>query len=267
MYIQNRCPHAILKDKTPEEVFSGIKPKVRHLGIFGFPMYIHVPKEKRTKMEPSGKKGLFLGYSENSKAYKIYVPGQRQIEVSIYVTFHEEATFNKSRELQEDSEAVQPTSPSSKNEESDDQREEPREGPSNEPLEPTKVLEITLKENLAKRKPGWLKDKVQEAERIASPKGTFRERKRPHRFGGYVALMSSISDAEPSSFEEEYKLQVWKDVMLKEYRSIIKNNVWDIVPRPKEKLVVSSKWIYKIKNAADGSLEKFKARFVAKGFT
>jgi hypothetical protein len=50
------------------------------------------------------------------------------------VTFHEESTFNKSRELQQESEVVHPASPSSKNEESDNQREEPREGPSNEPL-------------------------------------------------------------------------------------------------------------------------------------
>jgi hypothetical protein len=108
---------------------------------------------------------------------------------------------------------------------------------------------------------------VQEAERIVAPKGTFRERKRPHRFGGYVALISSISDVEPSSFEEANKLQVWKDAMSEEYRSIIKNNVWDIVSRPKDKLVVSSKWIYKIKYAIDGSVEKFKARFVTRGFT
>jgi hypothetical protein len=55
--------------------------------------------------------------------------------------------------------------------------------------------------------------------------------------------------------------------MLEEYRSIIKNNVWDIVERPKDKLVVSSKWIYKIKHTADGSVEKFKEIFVARGFT
>jgi hypothetical protein len=55
--------------------------------------------------------------------------------------------------------------------------------------------------------------------------------------------------------------------MLEEYMSIIKNNVWDIVPRTKDKSVVSSKWIYKIKHAADGSVEKFKEIFVAKGFT
>ena len=77
VYIQNMCPHAILKDKTPEEVFSGIKPEVGHLRIFGCLVYIHVLKEKRTKMEPSGKKGVFVGCSENSKAYRIYVPGQR----------------------------------------------------------------------------------------------------------------------------------------------------------------------------------------------
>jgi hypothetical protein len=47
---------------------------------------------------------------------------------------------------------------------------------------------------------------VREVEKIAAPKGTFRERKRPHRFGGYVALMRNIIDAEPSSFEEEDNL-------------------------------------------------------------
>jgi hypothetical protein len=55
--------------------------------------------------------------------------------------------------------------------------------------------------------------------------------------------------------------------MLEEYRSIIKNNVWDIMPRPKDKSVVSSKWIYKIKHAVDGSVEKFKERFASRGFT
>jgi hypothetical protein len=88
-----------LKEKTLEEVFSGIKPEVGNLRIFGCHVYIHVPKEKRTNMEPSGKKGVFVGYSESSEAYMIYVPGQRQIEVSRDVTFHEEATFKISREL------------------------------------------------------------------------------------------------------------------------------------------------------------------------
>jgi hypothetical protein len=55
--------------------------------------------------------------------------------------------------------------------------------------------------------------------------------------------------------------------MIEEYQSTMKNDVWDIVPRPEEKYVVTSKWLYKIKHAADGSIEKYKARFVAHGFS
>ena len=55
--------------------------------------------------------------------------------------------------------------------------------------------------------------------------------------------------------------------MVEEYQSIIKNDVWDIVPRPKDKSMVSSKWIFKTKHSADSSIEKYKARFVARGFS
>jgi hypothetical protein len=55
--------------------------------------------------------------------------------------------------------------------------------------------------------------------------------------------------------------------MTKAYHSIMKNDVWDIVPRPKGKSVVTSKWIYMIKFAVDGSVEKYKAICVARGFS
>jgi hypothetical protein len=55
--------------------------------------------------------------------------------------------------------------------------------------------------------------------------------------------------------------------MTKEYQYIMKNDVWDIVPRLEGKSEVTSKWIYKIKHAADGSVEKYKARFAARGFS
>ena len=47
-----------------------------------------------------------------------------------------------------------------------------------------------------------------------------------------------------------------KDSMIEEYQSIMKNDVLDVVPRPEEKLVVTSRWIYKIKHAVDGSIDK-----------
>ena len=79
--------------------------------------------------------------------------------------------------------------------------------------------------------------------------------------------MSHIIDAEPSSYEEAAGQSVWRDAMMEEYQSVMKNDVWDVVPRLKGKSVVTSKWIYKIKHAADGSVEKYKARFVARGFS
>jgi hypothetical protein len=68
VYIQNRSPHVILGEKTPEEAFIGKNPEVGHLRIFRCSVFIHTPKEKRTKMDPSGKKCFFVGYSETSKA-------------------------------------------------------------------------------------------------------------------------------------------------------------------------------------------------------
>ena len=59
----------------------------------------------------------------------------------------------------------------------------------------------------------------------------------------------------------------WKDAMIEEYQLSMKNDVWNIVPRPEGKSVVNSKWIYKIKNATDGSIEKYKAIFLAHGFS
>jgi hypothetical protein len=95
VYVKNRSPHRILKNMTPKEAFLGKKPRDEHLRIFGCPVYIHVPKDKRKKLEPSGKIGIFIGYSESSKAYRIYVPGQHNIEISRDVTFDERIAFNK----------------------------------------------------------------------------------------------------------------------------------------------------------------------------
>ena len=79
-----------------------------------------------------------------------------------------------------------------------------------------------------------------------------------------MALLCDIIDKEPSNYEGAAKRKQWKDAMIEEYQSIMKNDVWDVVPRLKGKSivprlegksVVTSKWIYKIKHAVDGSIE------------
>jgi hypothetical protein len=55
--------------------------------------------------------------------------------------------------------------------------------------------------------------------------------------------------------------------MMEEYNCIININVWEVVPRPEGKSVVTSRWLYNIKYVANGSIEKYKARYVAWGFS
>jgi hypothetical protein len=104
-------------------------------------------------------------------------------------------------------------------------------------------------------------------EHVEAPKKTFREIRPSWKYSSNMALMCDIIDSEPSNFEEASKRQVWRDAMVEEYSSIMKNDVWDIVSRPEGKYVVSSKWIYKIKHTVDGSVEKYRARFVTRGFS
>jgi hypothetical protein len=92
--VQNISPHCVLGNKTPEEMFTGENPKVIHLQIFGCPMYVHVPKDKRSNLDPSGKKGVFVGYSETLNKYRVDISGYRQIEIIKDVTFNEDATFS-----------------------------------------------------------------------------------------------------------------------------------------------------------------------------
>jgi hypothetical protein len=116
-----------------------------------------------------------------------------------------------------------------------------------------------------KRNPTWAREIIQDAEKYGAPEGTMRQSKKPNPFSNYTALMCDLVENEPTFFEEAIQKKEWVDAMIEEYQSIIKNDVWEVVPIPKKKDVVYSKWIYKIKHPVDGSIEKHKERFVAHG--
>ena len=83
-------------------MFIGEKPEVCHLRIFGYSVYVYVPKDKRSKLDPSGKKGILVGYNETSKEYKVYILGHKQVDISRDVTFNEDETFKNSRKCHTD---------------------------------------------------------------------------------------------------------------------------------------------------------------------
>ena len=89
VYVRNRLSHSALGFKSPEEMFIGKNPEVIHIKTFGCLVYIHIPKEKRTKLDPSRKKGIFVGYCEVSKSFRIYIPTFHHMEISRDVTFEE----------------------------------------------------------------------------------------------------------------------------------------------------------------------------------
>jgi hypothetical protein len=168
--------------------------------------------------------------------------------------------FKKSiEETIEEEEIEEPNEESTKNE--NDEKEQP-----DHPMEPCENTDSNIIPK-TKKWPTWLEATLQDAERLKVPEGTFRKRKRPKRFSSYATYMTKLLDEEPTTFEEAVQKGQWKEAMTEEHQSIMKNDVWEIVPRPKDKSVVTSKWVYKIKHAANESVDKYKERFVARGFS
>ena len=112
--------------------------------------------------------------------------------------------------------------------------------------EPQRPENPPLEKNPHKRKPAWVRELIQGAERYGAPEENHRERKRTRFNSGYVALLCDFIDKEPSSYEEVVDQKEWKDAMIEEYQSIMKNDVWDVVPRPKGMSVVLPTFLYHI---------------------
>jgi len=87
-----------LGKKTPKEAFTGRRPDVEHIRIFGCLTYSHVPSERRTKLDPTTQQVILVGYSEASKAYQIYIPSQRRVVHRRDVRFEEGRAFKRSLE-------------------------------------------------------------------------------------------------------------------------------------------------------------------------
>ena len=64
-----------------KEDFTMKKPDIGHLRIFGYLVYCHVLVEKRMKLESTAKNGIFIGYSETPKSYRVYIPSLKKTVV------------------------------------------------------------------------------------------------------------------------------------------------------------------------------------------
>ena len=88
-----------MENTIPKEVFMSIKLDLIHLRIFVCLVYIHISKYKRNNLDPTRMKETFFGYSNASKAYRIYIKEGQRIEVRQDVIFDESIAFKKSKDL------------------------------------------------------------------------------------------------------------------------------------------------------------------------
>ncbi|GJY85228.1 ribonuclease H-like domain-containing protein [Tanacetum coccineum] len=86
-------------------------------------------------------------------------------------------------------------------------------------------------------------------------------------FENYCFITQLNNNFEPKSFSEASKFPYWIDAMNQEMNVLLRNGTWDIVDLPKDRKVIGSKWIYKIKYQSNGEIDRFKARLVAHGFS
>ena len=94
-YVRNRSPTTAVKAMTPYEVWKGYKPNVNHFRIFGCSAYSHIPKDERSKMDPKGKKSVFLGYGIGVKGYRLF-------DTDTSKAFHSrDVIFNKTASISE----------------------------------------------------------------------------------------------------------------------------------------------------------------------
>ena len=89
-YLKNRLPHSAVMDQTPYEALTGNKPSILHLQPFGRECYIHIPKAKRkpgSKLSPKAYKGVFVGYTDTTRHYRIYNLDEKRTMVTGDVFF------------------------------------------------------------------------------------------------------------------------------------------------------------------------------------
>lgn len=93
-YILNRSSTSALNKQTPLEAWFGWKRKLTHFRVFGCTVFVHIPSQKRGKLDENNLECIFLGYSDESKAYRFYNPLTKKLLSSRDVMFDEKSAWN-----------------------------------------------------------------------------------------------------------------------------------------------------------------------------
>lgn len=238
--------------------------------VFGCRAFVHVPKEKRRKLDEKSIECLFVGYSEESKAYRLYEKSKRKIHISRDVVFLESNQDDQVIEDEIDFVNISSSSPVSDIEriECDDEADAfedaddsgfmplcsgflPLCESSNNNIEdanesaPNSVIEISSKIETTYGNIGYDEDETSLSVR-------------------------AINFDEPVTVDEAMRradADLWKSAMAEEFEALESNKTWRLVELPKDKKPIDCKWVFKIKRNTHTNAVRYKARLVVRGFS
>jgi hypothetical protein len=278
--------HRLLK-KTSYELLTGNKPNVSYFRVFGSKCYILVKKDRNSKFAPKAVEGFLLGYDSNTKAYRVFNKSSGLVELSSDVVFDE--TNGSPREQvdlddvdeddvstdairtmaignvrpQEHKEQDQPSSSTTVHPPTQDEKQVPQD----ETCDQGGAYEAQVVEEEAPRvPPTQIRAMIQRNHPVDQILGDISKgvttRSRLANFCEHYSFVSSI---EPFRVEEALLDPDWVLAMQEELNNFKRNEVWTLVPRPKQN-IVGTKWVFRNKQDEHGVVTRNKARLVAKGY-
>ncbi|MCH87106.1 retrovirus-related pol polyprotein from transposon tnt 1-94 [Trifolium medium] len=246
-HIHNRVTIRGGTKETQYKLWKGRKPNIKYFHVFGSRCYILSDREQTRKLDPKSEEGIFLGYSTNSRAYRVYNKRNKTIMESINVIIDDLYEEEKIVEDDEDEEAPQGTDVTT-----------------NVPNKTSDIVEDSFNSETPRpnKVPSTRVQKNHPIENvIGNPYEGVKTRSREE-----IANSCFISKIEPKNVKEALTDEYWINSMQEELNQFTRNEVWELVPRPKDVNVIGTKWVYKNKSNESGVVTRNKARLVAQGY-
>ncbi|CAL9022194.1 unnamed protein product [Prunus brigantina] len=238
VYLLNRCPTKALNKVTLFEAYTGRKPGIAHLKIFGSPCHVLIPSVLRHKLEENSHKCIFVGYGLCEKGYRLFDPSTRKVILSRDVKFDEDGLWKWENAREGEMTVLVPTE--------------------NQDYEPSQSLDTQIQIE---------EEATAQNESIGGSSQALDHTPKKWKSINDIMAQCNVCIMEPENFEEADLDESWRRAMEAELEMIEKNNTWQLVERPFNKLVIGVKWVYKTKLNLDGTVQKNKARLVAKGYS
>ncbi|KAH9768480.1 Integrase catalytic domain-containing protein [Citrus sinensis] len=259
-YLINRTPSSSIGFQTPFQVLNDaiMSPNVPNLSphVFGYVAFVHLPQQD--KLSPRALRCVFVGYALHQKGYRCYHPPSRKIYITMDVVFHEDIMYYLSEsefqgEYNEEEIHTLTYLPPEESQSSIEIVNLQDTGKANGDDSQAEISEDTFGEHNNSDTTAIENESHEEIPNQSSAED--------------VPTISPIRRILPQRQNRALKDPKWKAAMNDEMRSLQKNQTWELVDLPPGKKPVGCRWIYTIKYKADGSIERYKARLVVKGYT